>query len=291
MADITSTAQPARNPTILFIRRLLKRRTVAAGLIVLLVFVLLAVFAPMIAPYSPSKLSIVNRLKPPSELYWFGTDEFGRDVFSRTIFAGRLSLLVGAAVVALSALIGITLGLLAGFFPKLDTPIARLIDAMMAFPDILLAIALVAALGPSLTTVIIALAVVYSPRLARIVRASTLVIRELPYVEAAKALGISTFHIMTRHVLRNLISPILVQCTFLFASAMLAEAGLSFLGLGVSPEIPTWGTMISAGRQYIGQADWMTYFPGFAIILSVLSLQMVGDGLRDMLDPRLRRDL
>ncbi|SOC90925.1 peptide/nickel transport system permease protein [Rhizobium sp. AN5] len=291
MADITSTAQPARNPTVLFIRRLLKRKTVAAGLIVLLVFVLLAVFAPMIAPYSPSKLSIVNRLKPPSELYWFGTDEFGRDVFSRTIFAGRLSLLVGAAVVALSALLGITLGLLAGFFQKLDTPIARLIDAMMAFPDILLAIALVAALGPSLTTVIIALAVVYSPRLARIVRASTLVIRELPYVEAAKALGISTFHIMTRHVLRNLISPILVQCTFLFASAMLAEAGLSFLGLGVSPEIPTWGTMISAGRQYIGQADWMTYFPGFAIILSVLSLQMVGDGLRDMLDPRLRRDL
>ncbi|MBN8933977.1 MAG: ABC transporter permease [Rhizobium pusense] len=291
MADIVSTVPPARNPTVLFILRLLKRKTVAAGLLVLLVFVLLAVFAPMIAPYSPSKLSIVNRLKPPSELYWFGTDEFGRDVFSRTIYAGRLSLLVGAAVVALSALIGITLGLLAGFFQKLDTPIARLIDAMMAFPDILLAIALVAALGPSLTTVIIALAVVYSPRLARIVRASTLVIRELPYVEAAKALGISTFHIMTRHVLRNLVSPILVQCTFLFASAMLAEAGLSFLGLGVSPEIPTWGTMISAGRQYIGQADWMTYFPGFAIILSVLSLQMVGDGLRDMLDPRLRRDL
>lgn len=291
MADIVSSVPPARNPTWLFIRRLLKRKTVAAGLIVLLIFVLLAVLAPMIAPYSPSKLSIVNRLKPPSDLYWFGTDEFGRDVFSRTIYAGRLSLLVGAAVVALSALIGITLGLLAGFFKKLDTPIARLIDAMMAFPDILLAIALVAALGPSLTTVIIALAVVYSPRLARIVRASTLVIRELPYVEAAKALGISTFHIMTRHVLRNLISPILVQCTFLFASAMLAEAGLSFLGLGVSPEIPTWGTMISAGRQYIGQADWMTYFPGFAIILSVLSLQMVGDGLRDMLDPRLRRDL
>jgi peptide/nickel transport system permease protein len=291
MADIVSTAQPARNPSILFIRRLLKRKTVAAGLIVLFVFLLLAVFAPMIAPYSPSKLSIVNRLKPPSELYWFGTDEFGRDVFSRTIYAGRLSLLVGAAVVVLSSVIGITLGLLAGFFQKLDTPIARLIDAMMAFPDILLAIALVAALGPSLTTVIIALSVVYSPRLARIVRASTLVIRELPYVEAAKALGISTFHIMTRHVLRNLISPILVQCTFLFASAMLAEAGLSFLGLGVSPEIPTWGTMISAGRQYIGQADWMTYFPGFAIILSVLSLQMVGDGLRDMLDPRLRRDL
>ncbi|MCB5203555.1 ABC transporter permease [Neorhizobium sp. T786] len=291
MADIVTSKPASTNETMKFVRRLLKRKTVAAGVIVLAIFILLAVFAPLIAPYSPSKLSIVNRLKPPSEIYWFGTDEFGRDVFSRAIYAGRLSLLVGAAVVALSALIGITLGLLAGFFKKLDTPIARLIDAMMAFPDILLAIALVAALGPSLTTVIIALSIVYAPRLARIVRASTLVIRELPYVEAAQALGISTFHIMTRHVLRNLVSPILVQGTFLFASAMLAEAGLSFLGLGVSPEIPTWGTMISAGRQYIGQADWMTLFPGFAIILAVLSLQMVGDGLRDMLDPKLRREL
>jgi peptide/nickel transport system permease protein len=290
MAEIVTT-KPATSEGAKFFRRFLKRKTVALGLVVIVIFVLLAVFAPWIAPYSPSKLSIVNRLKPPSEIYWFGTDEFGRDIFSRTIYAGRLSLLVGAAVVTLSAIIGVTLGLLAGFFQRLDTPIARLIDAMMAFPDILLAIALVAALGPSLVTVIIALSIVYSPRLARIVRASTLVIRELPYVEAAKALGITTFHIMTRHVLRNLISPILVQGTFLFASAMLAEAGLSFLGLGVSPEIPTWGTMIASGRQYIGQADWMTYFPGFAIILSVLSLQMVGDGLRDMLDPRLRKDL
>jgi peptide/nickel transport system permease protein len=292
MTDIaTTTPTPSGSEGMKFFKRFLKRKTVAVGLIVLVIFVLLAALAPWIAPYSPSKLSIVNRLKPPSETFWFGTDEFGRDVFSRTIYAGRLSLLVGASVVSLSAIIGVTLGLLAGFFKRLDTPIARLIDAMMAFPDILLAIALVAALGPSLTTVIVALSIVYSPRLARIVRASTLVIRELPYVEAAQALGISTFHIMTRHVLRNLLSPILVQASFLFASAMLAEAGLSFLGLGVSPEIPTWGTMIAAGRQYIGQADWMTYFPGFAIILSVLSLQMVGDGLRDMLDPRLRRDL
>lgn len=289
MVDITTNSEASEGSK--FLRRFLKRKTVAAGLVVLIIFVALAALAPWIAPFSPSKLSIVNRLKPPSEMFWFGTDEFGRDVFSRTIYSARLSLLIGASVVVLSAAIGVTLGLLAGFFQKLDTPIARLIDAMMAFPDILLAIALVAALGPSLTTVIIALSIVYSPRLARIVRASTLVIRELPYVEAAQALGISTFHIMTRHVLRNLLSPILVQATFLFASAMLAEAGLSFLGLGVSPEIPTWGTMIASGRQYIGQADWMTYFPGFAIILSVLSLQMVGDGLRDMLDPRLRRDL
>lgn len=274
-----------------FMRRLLKRKTVAFGLIVLTVFVLLAAFAPLIAPYAPGKLSIVNRLQPPSLQWFFGTDEFGRDVFSRTIYAGRLSLFVGAAVVTLATVIGVVLGLLAGFFQKLDTPIARVIDAMMAFPDILLAIALVAALGPSLTTVIIALSIVYAPRLARVVRASTLVIRELPYVEAARALGISTPHIMTRHVLRNLLSPVLVQGTFLFAHAMLAEAGLSFLGVGVSPEIPTWGTMIASGRQYIGQADWVTLFPGIAIVLSVLSLQMVGDGLRDMLDPRLRKDL
>jgi peptide/nickel transport system permease protein len=290
MADITSST-PVVSEQMLFLRRLLRRRTVALGLLILAIFVTLAILAPWIAPYSPAKLSIVNRLKPPSVTFWFGTDEFGRDVFSRTLYGARLSLLVGVSVVTLSAIVGVTLGLLAGFFRKLDTPIARLIDAMMAFPDILLAIALVAALGPSLLTVIIALAVVYAPRLARTVRASTLVVRELPYVEAAQALGISTFHIMTRHVLRNLLSPILVQGTFLFASAMLAEAGLSFLGLGVSPEIPTWGTMIAAGRQYVGQADWMTYFPGFAIILSVLSLQMVGDGLRDMLDPRLQRDI
>ncbi|MFJ6325191.1 MULTISPECIES: ABC transporter permease [unclassified Rhizobium] len=274
-----------------FLRRLLKRKTVAVGLAILAVFVLLAILAPWIAPYNPYKLSIVNRLKPPSGLYWFGTDEFGRDVFSRTIYAGRLSLLVGAAVVTLTSVIGVTMGLLAGFFPKLDAPVARLIDAMMAFPDILLAIALVAALGPSLATVIVALSIVYAPRLARVVRASTLVIRELPYVEAAVSMGISTSHILTRHVLRNLVSPIIVQATFLFASAMLAEAGLSFLGLGVSPDIPTWGTMIASGRQYVGQADWMTLFPGAAIVLSVLSLQMVGDGFRDLLDPRLKKDI
>ncbi|MBO1907222.1 ABC transporter permease [Microvirga sp. 3-52] len=274
-----------------FVSRLVTRKTVMVGVLILVIVAALAILAPLIAPYSPSRLSVVNRLKPPSGIYWFGTDEFGRDVFSRTIYAGRLSLLVGASVVTFAAVFGVTLGLVAGFFRRLDMPIARIIDAMMAFPDILLAIALVAALGPSLVTVIVALGIVYTPRLARIVRASTLVIRELPYVEAARALGVPTWRIMSRHVLRNLVSPILVQGTFIFAYAMLAEAGLSFLGLGVSPEVPTWGTMIAAGRQYIGQADWMTLFPGIAIILSVLSLQMVGDGFRDLLDPRLRKDL
>jgi peptide/nickel transport system permease protein len=282
---------PADAGRVSFLMTLVRRRTVLIGLIVISLIAALALLAPLITPYAPNRLSIVNRLKPPSGIYWFGTDEFGRDVFTRTIYAGRLSLLVGACVVTFAAIVGITLGLVAGFFRRLDTPIARVIDAMMAFPDILLAIALVAALGPSLATVIVALGIVYAPRLARVVRASTLVIRELPYVEAARALGVPTWRIMTRHVLRNLVSPILVQATFIFAYAMLAEAGLSFLGLGVNPEVPTWGTMIAAGRQYVGKADWMTLFPGIAIVLAVLSLQMVGDGLRDLLDPRLRKDL
>lgn len=286
---MAASSAPAGRPRLASL--ILQRKTLLIGLIVLTVIALLAILAPLIAPYSPSRLSVVNRLKPPSERWFFGTDEFGRDVFSRTIYAGQLSLLVGAAATVLAAVLGITLGLMAGFFRKFDGVIARIIDAMMAFPDILLAISLVAALGPSLATVIVALGIVYAPRLARIVRASTLIIRELPYVEAARALGVPTWKIMTRHVLRNLVSPILVQATFIFAYAMLAEASLSFLGVGVSPEIPTWGTMIAGGRQYIGQADWMMLFPGAAIVLTVLSLQLVGDGLRDLLDPRLRKDL
>lgn len=286
---MAASSSPAARPRLASL--ILQRKTLVIGLVVLAVIALLAILAPLIAPYSPSRLSVVNRLKPPSERWFFGTDEFGRDIFSRTIYAGQLSLLVGAAATALAAILGITLGLVAGFFRRADGVIARIIDAMMAFPDILLAISLVAALGPSLATVIVALGIVYAPRLARIVRASTLIIRELPYVEAARALGVPTWRIMTRHVLRNLVSPILVQATFIFAYAMLAEASLSFLGVGVSPEIPTWGTMIAGGRQYIGQADWMMLFPGAAIVLSVLSLQLVGDGLRDLLDPRLRKDL
>ena len=273
------------------VRLLVARKTVLASLIVLAVLVAAAALAPWISPFDPYKLSIMNRLQAPSALHWFGTDDFGRDVFSRVIHGGRLSLLVGFLVVLLSGVLGIALGLVAGFFRGADKVVSRLIDAMMAFPDILLAIALVAALGPSLLNVVIALGIVYAPRLARIVRASTLVIRELPFVEAARALGVPTRRIVTVHVLRNLVSPILVQGTFIFAYAILAEAGLSFLGVGVSPDIPTWGTMINAGQQYMGSADWIMVFPGIAIVLSVLSLQLVGDGLRDVLDPRLRKEL
>ena len=272
------------------LRRLFRNRAILFGAIILVVVLLAAILAPWVAPYAPNKLSIVNKLKPPSLAHVFGTDEFGRDIFSRAIYAGRISLLVSLGVVCISTVLGVIMGVAAGFFRKLDAPISRLLDAMMSFPDILLAIALVAALGPSLTTVILALGITYAPRLARIVRGSTLVLRELPYIEAAVAMGLPTWQILTRHVLLNLASPILVQATFVFASAMLAEASLSFLGVGVSTDMPTWGTMLASGREYMNNAPWLMVFPGLAIVFSVLALQLLGDGLRDLVDPRLAKE-
>ncbi|YBV94136.1 ABC transporter permease (plasmid) [Phyllobacteriaceae bacterium JZ32] len=272
------------------LKRLFGNRAILLGAIILAIVVLAAVLAPWVAPYAPNKLSIVNKLKAPSWSHFFGTDEFGRDIFSRAIFAGRASLLVSLGVVVISTVLGIILGVAAGYFRRLDAPISRLLDAMMSFPDILLAIALVAALGPSLPTVILALGITYAPRLARIVRGSTLVLRELPYIEAAIAMGLPTWQILTRHVLLNLASPILVQATFVFASAMLAEASLSFLGVGVSTDMPTWGTMLASGREYMNNAPWLMVFPGLAIVFSVLSLQLLGDGLRDLVDPRLAKE-
>ena len=272
------------------LRRLFRNRAILFGAIILAIVLLAAILAPWIAPYAPNKLSIVNKLKAPSLAHIFGTDEFGRDIFSRAIFAGRISLLVSLGVVCISTVLGVIMGVAAGFFRKLDAPISRLLDAMMSFPDILLAIALVAALGPSLTTVILALGITYAPRLARIVRGSTLVLRELPYIEAAVAMGLPIWQILTRHVLLNLASPILVQATFVFASAMLAEASLSFLGVGVSTDMPTWGTMLASGREYMNNAPWLMVFPGLAIVFSVLALQLLGDGLRDLVDPRLAKE-
>lgn len=287
MAVVAQSAY--REPNLLM--KLASRPTAMAGLLIILAMIVLALLAPVLSPYDPAQLSVRSRLQPPSWQHWFGTDDLGRDVLTRVLYSGRTSIAVGFAVVVFASVVGVFLGLMSGFFRRLDAPVSRLIDAMMAFPDILLAIALVAALGASATNVVIALGVVYAPRLARVVRASTLVIRELPYVEAARALGVPTHVTLVRHVLRNVTSPLLVQATFIFANAILAEAGLSFLGVGISPDIPTWGTMISVGRQYLEQAPWIMWFPGGAIILTVLSLQLVGDGLRDFLDPRLAKDV
>ena len=256
MAVVAQSAY--RDPNLLM--KLASRPTAMAGLLIILAMIVLALLAPVLSPYDPAQLSVRSRLQPPSWQHWFGTDDLGRDVLTRVLYSGRTSIAVGFAVVVFASLVGVFLGLMSGFFRRLDAPVSRLIDAMMAFPDILLAIALVAALGASATNVVIALGVVYAPRLARVVRASTLVIRELPYVEAARALGVPTHVTLVRHVLRNVTSPLLVQATFIFANAILAEAGLSFLGVGISPDIPTWGTMISVGRQYLEQAPWIMWF-------------------------------
>ena len=290
---IGGTASPsrARGPTAIIMRKLFGRRVVLVGAAILIVVALAALLAPWITPYDPMAFRIVDRLQSPRATHWFGTDELGRDVFSRVVFGARYSLMIGALVVIVSLVCGVMLGLTAGFFRRLDGPIMRVVDAMMSFPDILLAIALVAVLGASMANVIIALAIVYTPRVARVVRASTLVVRELLYIEAARALGVSTWRILFIHILHNIASPILVQGTFIFAYAVLAEAGLSFLGVGVPPELPTWGTMIASGQQFAHQAIWLVMFPGVAIVLSALSLQMVGDGFRDLLDPKLRKSL
>ena len=274
-----------------FLSKFMRRKLVMFGVFTLVALTLLAIAVPLTSPYDPSALDIMARLQAPSGAHWFGTDEFGRDIFTRVLTGGRYSLTIGALVVVVALAAGVLMGLCAGFFKRMDAPIMRVVDAMMSFPDILLAIALVAILGSSLINVVLALAIVYTPRVARIVRASTLVVRELLFVEAARALGVSTMRIVFFHVLGNILSPILVQGTFIFAYAILAEAGLSFLGVGVPPELPTWGTMISSGQAYAEQAIWLVVFPGIAIVLSALSLQMVGDGLRDMLDPRLRKSL
>jgi peptide/nickel transport system permease protein len=266
-----------------------RNKLLTLAIVLLAIVTVFAVFAPLFAAFEPGAMRIARRLRPPSDVHLFGTDEFGRDVFARVIHGGRISLAAGGLTVLFACAGGVVLGILAGFYDRADRVIGKVVDGMMAFPDILLAIALVAVLGPSLTNVVVALGVVYMPRVARVVRASTLVIRELPFVEAARALGVPTHRILSRHVLRNLASPLIVQGTFIFAYAILAEAGLSFLGVGVSPETPTWGNMINAGQQYARQAWWIMMFPGVAIVICVFSLQIIGDALRDALDPKLRR--
>ncbi len=269
--------------------RLFRRRIVMAAAVVLLATVVLALGASVFAGADPNDTAVLDRLKPPSGAHLMGTDELGRDLYSRVIHGARYSLAIAAFTAAGAIVLGTLVGLLAGFFRRLDTPLSRVVDAMMSFPDILLAIALVAILGPSLANVVLALVLVYTPRVARVVRASTLVVRELLFVEAARAIGARTPHILWHHVLPNLLSPILVQGSFIFAYAILAEAGLSFLGVGVPPEIPTWGTMVAGSQQYADRAFWVVLFPGLAIIFTALSLQLLGDGVRDLLDPKLKK--
>ena len=269
--------------------RLLRRRRIAMiGAILVALNVLVAVFAPVIGRWEPQRLDVKARLAPPNPAHWMGTDDVGRDVWSRVVYGTRLSMLVGGVVMLFSFVGGIVFGLLGGYYRPLDNVLMRIMDGFMAFPPIILAIALMASLGPSVVNVIVALGVVYVPRVARIVRGSVLVIRETPYVEAALALGVPDLIVLLRHVLPNCLSPVIVQGTFIFAAAVLGEAALSFLGVGVPPQIPSWGNVLAEGRLYLQQAPWLTLFPGAAIMGCILGLNLFGDGLRDLLDPKMQ---
>ncbi len=266
---------------------LTRRKTTLVGAVLIALMVGTGILAPLIGG-DPAHMDVAGRLASPGRAHWFGTDDVGRDVWSRVVYGARLSLLVGIAVVALSFLLGVQCGVVAGYYRRLDNVVMRVMDGLMAFPAIVLAIALMAALGPSVVNVIVAIAVVYAPRVARVVRGSVLVIRETAYVEAARALGASDLTLLARHVLPNCLSPVIVQASFVFAAAVLTEAALSFLGVGVPPYVPSWGVILAEGRLYIQQAPWLVLYPGAAIMLTIFGLNLLGDGLRDLLDPKIR---
>ncbi len=274
---------------IYWFKALAKNKVAFIGAIIVAVMLLLGIFAPYIAPYDPQDIVTSRRLTPPGSEHLFGTDGFGRDVFSRVLFGTRLSLLISVSVVILTSVLGIMMGLLSGYYHRLDNILMRFLDGLMAFPSIVLQIALMAALGPRLSNVVIALSVSFAPRMARIVRSSVLVERRKQYVEAARALGLTDLRIMLFHLLPNSLAPVLIQATMVFAYAVLSEAALSFLGVGMSPEFPSWGNILSEGRNHIRRASWITFYPGVTIMIFVLAINLLGDGLRDILDPKLKQ--
>jgi peptide/nickel transport system permease protein len=281
-------AAAALRPDSRWLRRLLGNRAVVIGVGILLAFVLAALLADVLSTHNPTRLVPANRLKPPGAGHYLGTDEFGRDIWSLVLHGSRVSLLVGVTTMLLTSAGGIVVGLAAGYSRRLDPIIMRVMDGLMAFPAILLAIALMAARGPGVWNVIFALSVVYTPRTAMLIRSTVLSIRELDYIQAARALGRQDMAIALRHILPNCIGPLLVQGSFVFAYAILAEAILGFLGVGVPPYVPSWGNVIASGKNVIREAFWVSLFPGLALTMAGLSLNLLGDGLRDILDPRLR---
>jgi len=285
---MTESDGPRETPWRASVRRLLHHRLFLLGLALFLIVVFAAILAPWIAPQDPNKLAMRYKFQAPNENFLFGTDNFGRSLWSRVIWGARLSMFIGSAVVAINAVAGTAIGAAAGYFRKLDNALMRINDALMAFPAVLLAIGVTAILGPSVNDVIIALGIVYTPRTARIVRSSVIVLREMEYVQAAVAAGAGHWRILRRHILPNAMAPLIVQLSFLFAYAVLTEATLSFLGVGAVPPTPTWGNIMAEGRQYMTDAPWIIAIPGVALMITVLGLNLLGDGLRDVLDPRLR---
>jgi peptide/nickel transport system permease protein len=270
-------------------RRLTRNRGARAGLVMLVAVVLVAVFAPLIASFDPVAIDPVNQLYSPGLPYIFGSDQYGRDVLSRVVFGARISLTVGPIAVAIALVPGITMGLLAGYYGRwADGVLMRIVDVMLAFPGILLALAIVAVLGPSLPSLMVAVGISSIPTYARLTRGSVLAARENLYVDAARVVGATDPAILMRHILPNVVAPIIVVATLGVGSAILVSATLSFLGLGSQPPTPEWGRMLSEGRQYLREQWWIATFPGVAIMLTVLALNLLGDGLRDALDPRLK---
>ena len=266
---------------------LVKSPTVIFCLIVLGAVVICALFGPQIAPHGPNETNVSKAFTPPGAEFWMGSDDLGRDVYSRVVLSAAPTLQVSLVSVAIALLVGVTLGLLAGYYRGwVDIVVMRMVDVMFAFPVMLLAIAIVAVLGPGLTTAIIAIAVVYTPIFARVTRASVLSVREEPFIKAAKSLGARDSRIIFRHVLPNVSAPIIVQTSLSFAFAILSEAALSFLGLGVQPPDPSWGRMLFDAKGFLNQGWWLSVFPGAAIFITVLAFNLIGDALRDVLDPK-----
>lgn len=271
------------------IRALSKNKMALLGLVILLLLLFAGIFANVIAPYNFAKQDLAHAFEQPSTRHILGTDEFGRDIFSRIVYGARMSLLIGFVSVGIAVVIGGSLGAAAGYYGrKVDNVIMRIMDVLLAIPQILLAIAIVAALGTGLMNLMIAVGISSVPTYARIVRASVLTIREEEYIEAAKASGTGNTKIIVKHILPNCMAPVIVQVTLGIAGAILTAAGMSFIGLGIQPPNPEWGNMLSSGRDYIRDCAYMTIFPGLAIVITVLSLNLLGDGLRDALDPKLR---
>ena len=269
-------------------RRLLGHKLFVTGIILFGIVLAMALFADLLATAAPEKMNVRARFRTPQWQFLLGTDNYGRDIWSRLTHGARLSLSIGFAVVLATGVAGTLIGLLAGYFKRLDGPLMRFMDALMAFPAILLAIAIASALGPSAINAVLALSAVYTPRTARIVRSTVLVVREMDYVQAAVASGARHGWIIWRHILPNSLAPLIVQLTFIFAYAVLAESILSFLGVGPPPPTPSWGNMIAEGQAYLREAPLIALFPGIAIAITAMGLNLLGDGLRDVLDPRLR---
>ncbi len=274
-----------------FLSAFYRRKIALAGLLIIGVLVVSALLAPYIATFDPQEMNPVDKLRSPDGTYYFGTDNFGRDIFSRVVFGARTSLAGSAGVILFSLSIGVLIGVSSGYFRKIEPYLMRLIDVLMAFPPLLLALVLVSILGRGMGNVIIAVGATYLTRTTRIVYGLTLKLREEPYIEAAVASGVKQKWIILKHILPNMMSPLIVQATFTFAFSLLDMAALDFLGLGIPPSIPSWGNMLSEGRMYLTRAPWLLVFPGACIVLTVLSFNLVGDVLRDRLDPHFRRDI